>query len=232
MFNIFIAETILKQVIETEGKKPEASRSYLYKIMRMKLVKKVYVAAETPDAAWAKPQEPLGDGWGTVLKSLKGIPSNALLLTDRYLFSGYYPKFGNGIDNVQSILDTLLPKTFLGEYHVTVVFDNDNKNEEYSFNDIASQLYHVKQSLHRTYPINMEVLGITEYNEVYDKRHNRRIISNYYTITRWQLSTRTLPPASRPSPHRYSSLSTASTRTPPRPSRPSTMSSPPSANSL
>lgn len=30
MFNIFIAETILKQVIETEGKKPEASRSYLY----------------------------------------------------------------------------------------------------------------------------------------------------------------------------------------------------------
>ena len=30
MFNIFIAESILKQVIEAEGKKPEASRSYLY----------------------------------------------------------------------------------------------------------------------------------------------------------------------------------------------------------
>lgn len=41
MFNIFIAESILKQVIETEGKKPEASRSYLYKLMRMKLMKKV-----------------------------------------------------------------------------------------------------------------------------------------------------------------------------------------------
>ena len=41
MFNIFIAETILKQVIETEGKKPEASRTYLYKVMRMKLMKKI-----------------------------------------------------------------------------------------------------------------------------------------------------------------------------------------------
>ena len=259
MFKIFIAETILKQVIEAEGKKPEASRSYLYKVMRMKLMKKVYVSAEAPDLAWAKTmeerhnikadysksdyirgikdhpetvllhpssvfildiplreamdiqtqygvmclcgenasmarlvdvndeqttddQEPLGDGWGTVLKSLKGIPSNALLLTDRYLFSGYYPKSGNGIDNVQSILDTLLPKTFLGEYHVTIVFDNDHKNEKYSFNDIASQLYTVKQSLHRNYPINMEVLGITEDNEIYDKLHNRRIISNYYTV--------------------------------------------------
>ena len=57
MFNIFIAETILKQVIETEGKKPEASRTYLYKVMRMKLMKKVYVAAETPDAVWAKALE-------------------------------------------------------------------------------------------------------------------------------------------------------------------------------
>ena len=54
MFKIFIAETILKQVIEAEGKKPEASRSYLYKVMRMKLMKKVYVSAEAPDLAWAK----------------------------------------------------------------------------------------------------------------------------------------------------------------------------------
>ena len=128
--------------------------------MRMKLVKKVYVSAETPDAVWAKvleeqhkikadysrsdyiqgikdhpetvllypssifildiplkdainiqtsygvmclcsenaninrlvdindeqtigDQEPLVNGWGTVLKSLKGVPSNALILTDR-----------------------------------------------------------------------------------------------------------------------------------------------------
>lgn len=169
MFKIFISETILKQVIETEGKKPEASRSYLYKMLRMKLMKKIYVSADTPDLTWAKTfedrhkikadysksdyikgikehpetvlqnpssifildipladtvkiqtsygviclsaenaninrlvdvndeqttddQEPLGNGWSTVLKSLKGIPSNALLLTDRYLFSAYSPQ--------------------------------------------------------------------------------------------------------------------------------------------
>lgn len=260
MFNIFIAETILKQVIETEGKKPEASRTYLYKVMRMKLMKKVYVAAETPDAVWAKAleeqhkiktdysksayiqgikdhpetvlqypssifildiplqdamniqasygviclsgenasiaclidvndeqttgdQEAIGNGWGTVLKSLKGVPSNALLLTDRYLFSGYYAKTGNGIDNVRNILDTLLPKTFLGEYHVTIVFDNENKNERYaSFNDIVAQLSTIRQALHRDYPVNMEILGITPDCEVYNDLHNRRIVSNYFIV--------------------------------------------------
>ena len=260
MFNIFIAEPILKHVIEAEGKKPEASRSYLYKMMRMKLMKKIYVSADTPDYAWAKmleekhkikadysksdyirsikdhpetvlqnpssifildipladaikiqtsygviclcgenaninrlidvndeqtigDQESLGNGWSTVLKSLKGIPSNALLLTDRYLFSGYYPKVGNGVDNVLNILDTLLPEKFLGEYHVTIVFDNDNKNEKYtSFNEIVAQLSNVRLALHRDYPINMEILGITPDSEVYNDLHNRRIVSNYFIV--------------------------------------------------
>ena len=260
MFNIFIAETILKQVIESEGKKPEASRSYLYKLMRMRLMKKVYVSADTPDTVWAKTleeqhkikadysksdyirgiqehpdtvlqypsslfildipltdainiqtsygviclcgenaninrlvdvndeqtigdQELLGNGWSTVLKSLKDIPSNALLLTDRYLFSGYYPKIGNGIDNVLSILDTLLPKKFLGEYHVTIVFDNESKNEKYtSFNEIVTQLSSVRLALHRDYPINMEILGITPDCEIYNDLHNRRIVSNYFIV--------------------------------------------------
>lgn len=57
MFNIFIAESILKQVIEAEGKKPEASRSYLYKLLKMKLMKKIFVSADTPDAVWAKTLE-------------------------------------------------------------------------------------------------------------------------------------------------------------------------------
>lgn len=260
MFKIFIAETILKQVIETESKKPEASRSYLYKVMRMKLMKKVYVSAEAPDLAWAKTmeechnikadysksdyirgikdhpetvllhpssvfildiplqdamniqasygviclsgenasmaclidvndeqtagdQELLGNGWETALKSLRNIPSNALLLTDRYLFSAYYPKAGNGIDNVRNILDTLLPKKFHGEYHVTIVFDNDNRNERYkSFNDIVSRLSTIRQALHRDYPVTMEILGITSDCEIYNDLHNRRIVSNYFIV--------------------------------------------------
>ena len=126
-------------------------------------------------------QEPLGNGWSTVLKSLKGIPSNALILTDRYLFSGYYPKAGNGVDNVLSILGALLPERFLGEYHVTIVFDN--KNEKYtSFYDVVAQLSTIRQALHRDYPINMEILGITPDCEVYNDLHNRRIVSNYFIV--------------------------------------------------
>ena len=43
--------------------------------------------------------EPLGQGWGTVLRSLRDIPTNALLLTDRYLFSKVSARQGNGIDS-------------------------------------------------------------------------------------------------------------------------------------
>lgn len=257
MFRIFIAESVLKGIIETEGSKPEANRSYLYKVMKQ--LKKLFVSADNPDLAWAESlkqdgmtadysksdyikgisehpetalqypsslfvldipitkalnirtsygvfcfsgqntniaqlidtndehttdeNEPLGNGWSTVLKSVKALPSNALLLSDRYLFSGISPKTGNGIDNVRSILDTLLPEKFLGEYHVTIVFDNSNKNEKYkSFHEIVNLLDMVKQQLHRNYPINLEILGITPDTGVYNDLHNRRIVSNYFII--------------------------------------------------
>ena len=160
MFKIFVAEPILKTIIEDESKKAEASRSFLYKVLKER--KTLYVAAATPDKSWADTlksqhkiivdyslsdyinkikdhpetvlenpssifildipiteaekiqtsfgvvcmsgknlttrflidtndehtideQEAFGNGWETVLKSVKGIPSNALLLTDRYL---------------------------------------------------------------------------------------------------------------------------------------------------
>ena len=257
MFKIFIAETVLKTIIEEEGKNAEASRSYIYKVLRERQI--LYVSAATPDKVWADtlktehkitadysksdyisgirehPEtvlenpsslfildipiaeaekiqtsygvicmsgknlstrflidtndehtidelEVFGNGWDTVLKSLKGIPSNALLLTDRYLFSATVPKHGNGVDNVQSILDVLLPKKFLGEYHVTIVFDNDSKNDNYKFKDIVYLLDNVKKALHRDYLINMEIVGITPDSDIYDELHNRRIVSNYYIV--------------------------------------------------
>lgn len=257
MFKIFIAENVLKTIIEEESKKAEASHSYIYKVLRER--KTLYASAAMPDKVWAEclktehkitadysksnyirdirehPEtvlqhpsslfilditiaeaekirisygvicmsgknlntkflidtndehtidegEKFGNGWSTVLKSVKDMPSNALLLTDRYLFSATTPKYGNGIDNVQSILDTLLPKKFLGEYHVTIVFDNESKSENYKFNDIVYLLDNVKQALHRDFPINMEIIGITPDSDIYDELHNRRIVSNYYII--------------------------------------------------
>ncbi len=131
----------------------------------------------------AKEQEKLGRGWDTVLDSVEKLPSNALLLTDRYLFAFKRPTAGDGIANIKDILGELLPKQFLGgNYHVTIVFDNMAKDENYSFDEIAQLLEDVKQQLNRDYPITMEIIGITPNSSIYNKLHNRMIISNYYLV--------------------------------------------------
>lgn len=131
----------------------------------------------------AKEQEKLGRGWDTVLDSIETLPSNALLLTDRYLFAFRRPNAGDGIANIKDILTQLLPSQFGGgNYHVTIVFDNMAKNENYSFLEIAQLLEEVKQQLNCDYPITMEVLGITPDCSIYNKLHNRMIISNYYLV--------------------------------------------------
>ena len=131
----------------------------------------------------AKEQEKLGQGWDTVLNSVEKLPSNALLLNDRYLFAFNRPNAGDGIANIKDILTELLPKQFLGgNYHVTIIFDNMAKHENYSFNEIAELLEGVKKQLNRDYPITMEVIGITPDCSIYNKLHNRMIISNYYLV--------------------------------------------------
>ena len=128
-------------------------------------------------------RERLGRGWDSVLDSVENLPSNALLLTDRYLFASNRPNAGDGIANIRSILDELLPRQFNGgTYHVTIVFDNQRKHTSYTFNDIATQLNRLKQQLGRDYPIMMEVLGITQDCSIYPKLHNRLIVSNYYLV--------------------------------------------------
>jgi hypothetical protein len=56
------------------------------------------------------------------------------------------------------------------------------KDTTYTFDEIASQLEEVKQQIKRDYPITMEVLGITSDCSIYNKLHNRMIISNYYMV--------------------------------------------------
>ena len=131
----------------------------------------------------AKEEQQLGRGWDTVLDSVEMLPSNALLMTDRYLFAIKYPSAANGISNIKDILTELLPKQFQGgNYHVTIVFDNMAKNENYSFSEIVQLIEDVKKQIGREYPITMEVLGITPECSIYKKLHNRMVISNYYLV--------------------------------------------------
>ena len=127
--------------------------------------------------------ERIDKGWDTVLKSIETLPSNAVIITDRYLFKDEKPDYGNGFDNIKAILYEILPQQFKGgEYHVTIVFDNREKYNKYTFNGIASKLEDIKQELGRNYPIMMEVLGIAEDKETYYRLHNRRIYSNYFVV--------------------------------------------------
>lgn len=126
--------------------------------------------------------KPLGRGWDAVLDSVEKIPSNALILTDRYLFNNTNPRYGNGFDNVRSILTELLPHELNTTYHVTVIFDRDNINALYDFQTIAKRLNSIKDEFKRSYPIMMEVLGISDKNDTYYHLHNRRIVSNYFVV--------------------------------------------------
>ena len=257
MFKVFIAEEILRNIIQAESQRPNNARSNLFKILKM--AKNLYVAMDTPDLAWikqlkdgyglladttrtdyikkipTKPEsvlknpsslfildvplaeakkieveygvmcrsgvdtnistlidiydehttdrnEPLGRGWDTVLDSVESLPSNALILTDRYLFKTTNANYGNGFDNVRSILTELLPRELNTTYQITVVFDKDSIDPLYNFQTIAKRLNDIKDEFKRPYPITMAVLGITGKNESYFNLHNRRIVSNYFVV--------------------------------------------------
>ena len=257
MFKVFIAEKILRDVIQAESQRSDHSRSDLFKIL--KSAEHLYVAMDAPDAAWikqlkddyglvadstrteyikkipSKPEsvlknpsslfildiplaeakrirnlygvmcfseidkniyalidvydehttdknKPLGRGWDTVLDSIEHLPSNALILTDRYLFKTTNAWYGNGFENVRSILTELLPKELNAPYHITVIFDKDNIDDIYNFQTIAQRLNGIKEDFNRDYPITMEALGITDKNQTYYSFHNRRIVSNYFVV--------------------------------------------------
>ena len=130
--------------------------------------------------------KPLDRGWDSVLDTVEFLPSNSLILTDRYLFNTTNAYYGNGFDNVRNILTELLPRKLNTTYFITVIFDRESIDELYNFNSIAKRLNELKDSLKKElkleYPIVMEVLGIKEKTDIYRALHNRRIVSNYYVV--------------------------------------------------
>jgi len=125
---------------------------------------------------------PLGRGWDSVLDSVEHLPSNALILTDRYLFKTTNAVYGNGFDNIYSILTELLPRELDTKYHITVIFDRDEIDPLYSFNSIAKRVNDIAQEFHKPYEIVTEVLGLSGGKDIYYKFHNRRIVSNYFVV--------------------------------------------------
>ena len=128
-------------------------------------------------------RQQLGRGWDTVLDSVEKLPSNALILIDRYLFSESNAAYGNGFDNVKAILNELLPRDFGTKYHVTIIYAKDDDGETYTFQEVATRLSEISKDLGRPYEITMEVIRITEQcAPMYYDFHDRFILSNYYCV--------------------------------------------------
>ena len=127
--------------------------------------------------------EKLGRGWDSLLDSVEDLPSNALVVTDRYLFTSRNKNIGDGLDNMRCILHELLPERLDGEFQLTVVFCKDKMDESYTFSQVAQKLHNiVKQQVNGRYPFMTELFGIPEGTSFYDRLHSRRIVSNYYLV--------------------------------------------------
>lgn len=128
-------------------------------------------------------RKPLGRGWDSVLDSVEKLPSNALILIDRYLFTEMNAAYGNGFDNVKAILNELLPRELATKYHVTIIYAKDDDGETYPFQEVATRLDEISMNLERPYEITMEVIRITEQcSSMYYDFHDRFILSNYYCV--------------------------------------------------
>lgn len=136
-------------------------------------------------------KEDFEEGWKTILNDVSKLPSNALIINDRYLFSQKRDEYGNGFKNLKWILDMLLPKKFGGteqttSYNVLIIYDPIQVyDENMTFPILARKLCKDVSELRKNYCIKVEVLGINKVrmkNSLHNKFHNRRIVSNYYIV--------------------------------------------------
>lgn len=140
------------------------------------------------------------------------IPSNSLVIVDRYLFTGggskTLPKDEEkiesemefGLENIESILKCLVPSSMKGNFNILLMFDPvsmldkpkakeelDQYNRQInSYCDII--VYRLQEFIKKEFPQNkilLEILAVEYSSEIadyYSETHDRRVLSNYYLI--------------------------------------------------
>ena len=145
--------------------------------------------------------------WTKRLPFGKVLPSNSLILVDRYLFSSENDEtLQDSYDNIKDMMEAFMPDSFDAEYHVCVIFDTDHvqdrdikllleseKSKDFTeeernnaFAKISTQLNKLKNEYVKkhNYPVILEVLSCDRRDkQSYEKTHDRRIISNYFYAT-------------------------------------------------
>ncbi len=121
--------------------------------------------------------------WKEIFREYQKLPSNAIVIADRYVFQ----KSNSGLENVIEILDAVMPIKSLG-YEVTIItsyyyIDSANRNDKIfkAFKEVAKTLLTEIQKL-RKYPILINFIGASTGSKLYESIHDRHILSNYYYV--------------------------------------------------
>lgn len=144
-------------------------------------------------------------GWLRVLKRFKDMPSSAIVINDRNLFTndevirkqgGRVTEKTLGIQNVKEILEQVVPKHFNGgEYHILICSDIiDIGGTHVTFEFVKNKLEEIRLELKKTrgnrFDIDLELFVFysnSKYKkpngEGHEDTHNRRILSNYFIFT-------------------------------------------------
>ena len=127
-----------------------------------------------------------GYGWNRFSNVCPEIPSNALIINDRNLFANTIKGKLYGLENIEEVLNVMLPNSFDSntEYHVGIIVEEGNWKSPYIYEQIIDELGRIKSRLNKPYKIIISFLAVSNGDsEIWSKTHNRRIISNYYYIT-------------------------------------------------
>ena len=130
--------------------------------------------------------------WDALLGDL-AIPSNSIVIVDRYLFSSAHGEsIEDSFTNLKQILEKLLPISMAPDIlDVTIVYDFDTINfkkdkkldgSEIDMPYLAKRINKLKKEISRPYAYNISLISINSKCLNYDTTHNRKIFSNYYII--------------------------------------------------
>jgi len=144
-------------------------------------------------------------GWLRILKKFKDVPSSALVINDRNLFTNdeIIPKKDGsitektlGIQNVKEVLEQVVPKRFNGgKYHILISSDiTETGDTHVTFEYVKNKLEEIRTDLKKArgnrFDIDLELFVF--YSDSKHKKpngvghedtHNRRILSNYFIFT-------------------------------------------------
>lgn len=123
--------------------------------------------------------------WKELFEKGAKVPSNALIIIDRYIFGwegNLMSNYGDGVENIKQIMKAVLPASLSCDYHVLILFDaSSSKDRNFELGKVAQQLESFKTNvLKRPYNVILELYSVTNKCANYDETHNRKIISNYF----------------------------------------------------